>query len=156
MTTRTEMRSQGSALLRHDIRVAVERDLPDMERLVASVRLSTKRVRDADVWLICRGVEGELIGCSGPERRGSYVYGQSLAVAKEHRRQVIARTLIEYGFDHYLCSGDMRVVLTLFWNKKMYERLGFRQTGASAIKAADDVGSRPKHRHCMALIRIKE
>jgi N-acetylglutamate synthase-like GNAT family acetyltransferase len=99
--------------------------------------------------------EGSLVGCMGLERRGTNVYIQSMSVAVDHRLQGISRLLVDYAYDNYVGHGDRLVALTLFWNKKVYEKLGFELADARQIKNADDVGAKQKHKYCMALVKEK-
>lgn len=122
--------------------------------LVESVGLNSGDIDKADVWLGLR-LGDKLLGCMALERRGDLVYIQSLAVDKRYRRQGIARALVGTGFENYLSSGDTMVALTLFWNIKVYESMGFHKVDAAEMKKRDDVAGREKHKHCVALVRNK-
>ncbi len=157
IATRFADEKTHSRLLRQyvSVEVASNNDIPKIKELVKSVKLSIDNIENADVWLIHRDATGEIIGCMGLEKRGSRVYIQSLSVDPRFRKQGIARALVGYGFARFLHHGDQLIALTLFWNKEFYEKLGFEKTDAKEIKRADDVGSRCKHTHCMALIKTK-
>ncbi|KKU09369.1 MAG: hypothetical protein UX13_C0042G0005 [Candidatus Woesebacteria bacterium GW2011_GWB1_45_5] len=132
--------------------------LKDYERqivlLIESVKLSPEYIKKADVWLGCV-TEDKLVGCMALERRNGLVHIQSLSVEKEHRRNGIARSLVDSGFENYLVQGDIMVALTLFWNIKVYERMGFHRVNAAEMKKRDDVAGREKHKYCVALVREK-
>lgn len=130
-------------------------DLHKIRELVQSCKLSTDYIDTADIWLVKRFDPQILAGCMALERRDNRVHIQSLSVDKNYRRQGVARELIEYAMENYLSYGDYLVALTLFWNNKFYNRVGFHRVNAAEIKRADDVGSREKHRHCVAFVREK-
>jgi len=137
------------------IEIAEPSDKQEIMDLLTACKLSTEHVDNADVWLVRRNRTGGLIGCMSLERRDNRVHIQSLCVAKQNRREGIARALIECAFENYLFPGDYLTALTLPWNKPFYQRVGFHQADAAWLKKADDVGAREKHHHCMALVREK-
>ncbi|HJY98492.1 MAG TPA: GNAT family N-acetyltransferase [Patescibacteria group bacterium] len=122
--------------------------------LIKSAKLSPEFVDQADVWLGCR-MGGKLVGCMALERRGNLVHIQSLSVDKGFRKRGIAKSLIGKGFENYLSSEDTMTALTLFWNIRIYERMGFHKVNAAEMKKMDDVAGREKHKHCVALIKTK-
>lgn len=126
-----------------------------IRELIESVGLSTANILDADKWLICEE-SGLLLGCMAIEFRLPLVHIQSLSVDKDHRKQGIARKMVEYGFDNFVKKGEAMTALTLFWNVKTYERLGFVKVNAKELKQADDVTRREKHKYCTAMLRLKE
>lgn len=97
-----------------------------------------------------------LIACMALEFRPPLVHIQSLCVDKEHRRMGYARRLVEHGFDKFVKKGEAMTALTLFWNIKTYERLGFAKVNSKELKRADDVTQREKHKYCTAMLRFKE
>lgn len=135
--------------------VAIGEWRDEIEGLVSSVHLETDHLDDADHWLVFRDRE-RIVGCMALERRGNLVHIQSLCVAKDHRKQGIARALVDYGMDHYMDPGEMMTALTLFWNVPIYEHMGFARVNAADMKKTDDVTGREKHRYCAALVKVKE
>ncbi len=128
---------------------------PQIRGLVESVGLSTEDLLNADKWLVCEK-NGILVGCMAVEFRSPLVHIQSLSVDKKFRRQGMARKMVEYGFDNFVNSGEAMTALTLFWNIKFYEKIGFGRVDAKEIKQADDVTRREKHKYCTAMLRLKE
>ncbi len=126
-----------------------------IRRLVESVGLSTTDILSADKWLVCEGLEG-IVACMALEFRHPLVHIQSLCVDKDNRRKGIARKLVEYGFDKFVKNGEAMTALTLFWNIRTYEKLGFVKVNAKELKRADDVTQREKHKYCTAMLRLKE
>lgn len=59
------------------------------------------------------------------------------ALTTDTRRQGLGREL----------TNDL-TAMTLFWNNRFYESLGFRRIDPSIAKQADDVASKGKHRYC--------
>lgn len=137
------------------VELAQVSDLHRIKDLVGSCKLSTEHIETAGVWLVKRLDSQSLVGCMALERRANRVHIQSLSVAKNHRKQGIARELINFAYENYLSFGDCLVALTLFWNNAFYEKVGFHRVNAAEIKRADDVGSRKKHRHCVAFVKEK-
>ena len=137
------------------VELAKPSDFNKIKDLIVSCKLSTGHINSAEVWLIKRFEPEILAGCMALERRDRRVHIQSLSVDKNYRRQGIARELIEHAFENYLAPGDCLVALTLFWNNKFYKRVGFHLVNAAEIKRVDDVGSREKHRYCVAFVREK-
>lgn len=127
----------------------------EIKSLIEAVGLSTEHVEMADVWLVCREND-RILGCMALERREPLVHIQSLSVSKEYRKKGIARALIDHGMENYMNPGEIMTALTLFWNIKTYEKLGFVRVEAAELKKADDVTGREKHRYCTALVRVKE
>ncbi len=142
-----------------EVKIATRTEVPEIGRFLRSIGkngMSSEYLWDFDVWLTVRDMGGALIGCDALERRSKLLHGHSLAVRKDHRKQGIARAIIEHGFIHYMDSGDTRVVFTHFYNKKMYERMGFTMADKAHYAHLDDIGARELHRSTMVLIRIKE
>lgn len=136
-----------------NIRFGGESDLPKIRELVTLCRLSTENLQQ-DQPLLVTEQEGLVIATMALPRRGNRVHIQSLSVRPDYRRQGLARDLIDFGFDT-LDSGDQLAALTLFWNNAFYLKVGFTRVNAVAMKMADDIGQRPKHRYCTAFIRNK-
>lgn len=75
---------------------------------------------------------------------------------KDRRKRGVARKMVEYGFENFVNSGEAMTALTLFWNIKFYEKIGFGRVDAKEIKQTDDVTRREKHKYCTAMLRLKE
>ena len=137
----------------------VEVNLCDYQEEIVGViegaKLSAAYAEHGERW-VTYWVEGKMVGCVTIERRDKLVHLQSLSVDKNHRRMGIARELVEYVFDNYVDQGEALTALTLFWNVKIYEKLGFTRVDAAEMKKVDDVAGREKHKHCAALIKLKE
>jgi len=137
----------------------VEADFIDYQEEIVEViegaKLSAKFAEYGERW-VTYWVEGKMVGCVTFERRDRLVHLQSLAVDKRNRRMGVARELVGYVFDNYVNSGEALTALTLFWNVKIYEKMGFTRVDAAEMKRVDDVAGREKHKHCAALIKLKE
>lgn len=135
--------------------LAEEKDMPEISSLIEAVKLSTEHMEETSKWYGIRNELGQLIACMGLAWRGDFVYIQSLSVDKAFRKQGNARRLVDRAFAEDLKKGETLIALTLFWNKKIYEKLGFQQMNAAEIKKRDDIAALPKHLHCMALGKQK-
>lgn len=133
------------------IRFGSESDLQEVTKLVSACKLSTEYLGQ-DSPLLVTERDGLIVATMALPRRDNRVHIQSLSVHPYFRRQGLAREIIDHGFN-MLQPGDELVALTLFWNKEFYFKVGFEMADAAAMKKADDIGQRKKHRHCMALIR---
>jgi len=123
--------------------------------VIEGAKLSAKYAEYGERW-VTYWVEGRMVGCVTIERRDKLIHLQSLSVDNNHRKMGIARELVEYVFDNYVDQGEALTALTLFWNVKIYEKLGFTRVNAAEMKKADDVAGREKHKHCAALLKLKE
>lgn len=131
------------------------KDMPEISSLIKVVGLSTEYMDESEIWYGIRNELGWLIACMGLVRRGTYVYIQSLSVDKAFRKQGFARRLVDHAFAQHVHPRETLVALTLFWNKNVYEKLGFTQMNAAEIKKRDDIAAQPRHLHCMALGKQK-
>ena len=116
---------------------------------VKSTGLSVADIRNYETDWVVENQSGEIVGYSGVERRGNYVYIQSLAVKRNYRGWGIGRKLVENAYD-YINEGDTLIALTLFWNNGFYRKCGFKKLNAKEIKKQDDVAGRTKHKYCVA------
>ncbi len=123
--------------------------------LIKSVGLSDEDVDAGGVWLACRDAEA-IIGCLSLEKRGKLVHIQSMSVDRRFRKRGIARVMVEKAMDDFVDVGESLVALTLFWNMKIYERMGFVRVNAARMKQQDDVAGRGKHKYCVAYVRTKD
>lgn len=131
--------------------------LDEVSSLIERGKLSPDGIQDYEGWLVARQVGSEaLAGCVGYETRGSNVYMESLVVDPAHRRQGLGKQLTDLLFTDTLQNGQTLVALTLFWNNRFYENIGFKRADAKVIKAADDIGGRTKHRYCTTWTREKQ
>lgn len=126
----------------------------EVANLIKSVKLETDHLDSAEKSWLIRNKEGRLIGFACSERRGDYVYLQSVSVDRKYQKQGIGRKLINMAFDG-LNKGDTLIALTLFWNNTFYRKCGFERLDAKAVKARDDIGGREKHKHCTAWGKTK-
>ena len=135
---------------------SLEAMTPDtQDELMALIRLgklSTEDVADYDGWLLAHAPDGEeLVGCVGIELRSPHAYMESLVVHPDARRQGLGGELTKRLFGLYIAdSADMDdlTAMTLFWNNRFYEALGFERIDPRAAKMADDVAAKEKHRYC--------
>lgn len=134
--------------------IDLKTDRDKVVSLIESVGLSSDFVDNADVWLGSKE-GGNLVGCMALERRGGLVHIQSLSTDKGFRKQGIAKSLVNKGFENYLKPGDTLVALTLFWNIEVYERMGFHKVNAAEMKKKDDVAGREKHKYCVAMVKVR-
>lgn len=114
--------------------------------LVESCKLSIDHLEDGEIWLIVKDGE-RVVGCISIETRSDLVHIQSLSVAKDMRKRGIARALVENIYTNFVVPGQTLIAMTLFWNNKTYQALGFEHM-PSMIKISDDVASREKHKFC--------
>lgn len=127
----------------------------EIVRTIMSAKLDPSYVEYGGDW-ITYWQDGQMVGCVTSEKRGSLVHLQSLSVNPMFRRKGIAREMVQYVFDNYLEPGEILTALTLFWNIKIYRKMGFHTVDAAEMKKMDDVAGREKHKHCAALVRVKE
>lgn len=77
-------------------------------------------------------LDGQIVGCVFYENRGDRVYFGRLAVLPTHRRQGIARRLVEgveqYASAHQIPQVTMGVRLALPGHIAYYQRLGYQIT----------------------------
>lgn len=132
-----------------------ERDLADVRTLIEAVGLSSAHMGEVYKWYGIRNEMGWLIACMGLARRGEYVYIQSLSVDKAFRKQGLARRLVERALAEDVKKDETLIALTLFWNKNVYEKLGFQKMNAAEIKKRDDIAAQARHVHCMAFGKQK-
>jgi len=126
----------------------------EVKRLVESCKLSTKYLNQIEESFMIENEDGNIVGFMAFEKRGSFVYIQSLSVDRHYRGWGLGRKLIEKGFES-LEKGETMVALTLVWNNKYYKAWGFSKMDAKTVKSADDVGARDKHKHCTAWGMVK-
>lgn len=138
----------------NQIEIGQDTDFAGIRNVVLSAKLSDEHIESTSKWYIIRNPNDTIIACMGLEPRNDYVYIQSLAVEKSYRRQGLAKKLIQQAMVNDVKPGQTLIALTLFWNRTVYEKLGFTMMDAAPIKIKDDVGARPKHKHCMALGRF--
>ena len=129
---------------------------PDLQGEVTALirlgKLSADDTTSYDGWVLARAQDtGGLMGCVGLELRSPHAYMESLVVHPDARRQGLGRALTQRLFDLYVADDakymDM-VAMTLFWNNRFYESLGFERVDPRMAKAADDVAAKEKHRYC--------
>lgn len=123
-----------------------------VEALIRLGKLSTEDIADYDGWLLAY-VPGEetLVGCVGVELRPPHAYMESLVVHPDARRRGIGSELTKQLFGLYVVGEeDIRdlTAMTLFWNNRFYEALGFERIDPRVAKIADDVAAKEKHRYC--------
>jgi len=138
----------------NQVEIGQDTDFVGIRNVVLSSKLSDEHIESTSKWYVIRNPDNNIVACMGLEPRNDYVYIQSLAVEKSYRRQGLAKKLVQQAMDNDVKTGQTLIALTLFWNKTIYEKLGFTAMEAAPIKAKDDVGARPKHKHCMALGRF--
>lgn len=137
-----------------EIRKARENEMNTASDLVRRCKLSTEYL-EVDYPRLVAVMDGSIVAYSAFPRQdnSNWVYIQSLCVDPSYRRRGIAGQLLDYQRD-LLKSDDVLIALTLFWNKKIYEGLGFKQANARELKVGS-IGGRQKHLHCMGLTWCK-
>ena len=127
---------------------ATQRELTTLIRLG---KLSTEDIADYNGWLLAHNPGEALVGCVGVELRSPHAYMESLVVHPDMRRQGLGAELTERLFGLYIAdnadTSDL-TAMTLFWNNKFYESLGFERVDPRAAKIADDVATKEKHKYC--------
>ncbi len=129
------------------------------QRLIALSKLSVDSIADYEYWLIARTAkQTDVVGCVGVESRDPHAYMESLAVHPDARRQGIGRQLVDMLYGLYVAPRDELTdltAMTLFWNNRFYESLGFERVDPRQAKQADDIAAKEKHRYCTVWRRSK-
>lgn len=124
----------------------------DLMTLIRLGKLSTDDIADYDGWLLAYVPQNEmLVGCVGVELRAPHAYMESLVVRPDVRRQRLGAELTKRLFGLYVADNsdiDDLMAMTLFWNNRFYESLGFERVDPRVAKEADDVAAKEKHRYC--------
>lgn len=135
---------------------SLEAMAPDTQHELAALirlgKLSTDDIADYDGWLLAHAPDSDaLVGCVGVELRSPHAYMESLVVHPDARRQGLGGELTKRLFGLYVADGaDVNdlTAMTLFWNNRFYEALGFERVDPRVAKMADDVAAKEKHRYC--------
>ena len=122
----------------------VQKNNEQIKKFIEKNKLSAEDYPYEKEWVIREG--DNIIGFIGVESSGDNHYIQSLAVEKDRRKKGIGKRLVEMAKKEY----SSLIALTLFWNGRFYEGLGFKKVNAKETKAKDPIGRLEKHKHCTA------